>query len=146
MADEQPDVRKVLRDLSLANNLAAAKALARDTLAQLDAAPEGACPDCGAYRIDGQPPRVHERGCPRYEDGLTETVKALADVEDTHLRAWVTKLRPTERWRSGERSGPICPECGARSAWEHDCSVCFARWGPGQGGAGSTTPPPGGEA
>lgn len=24
----------------------------------------GQCPGCGAYRLDGKPPAVHERGCP----------------------------------------------------------------------------------
>lgn len=37
---------------------------------------KNSCPECGAYRIDGLPPRIHERGCPNYEDGLTESILA----------------------------------------------------------------------
>lgn len=27
------------------------------------------CPACGAYRLDGRPPFIHEHGCPYEDDG-----------------------------------------------------------------------------
>ena len=26
------------------------------------------CPSCGAYRLDGKPPLIHEHGCPYQDD------------------------------------------------------------------------------
>jgi hypothetical protein len=41
--------------------VAAIKAAAKARAEELQ---PGQCPGCGAYRLDGQPPRLHEPGCP----------------------------------------------------------------------------------
>lgn len=35
------------------------------------------CPGCGAYRLDGSPPQVHEYGCPWAADALDRFVRCM---------------------------------------------------------------------
>lgn len=56
----------------------------------------GQCPECHSYRLDGEPPVLHERGCTHTDDwrdlpGL-EPVQLIKKVYDTHQVAVVGRF------------------------------------------------------